>query len=121
MKHILTIDDEMGIRQILREVLTGAGYRVTDVSSAEEAMQVVREDPPDLVITDLQLEESDGFAIIAQVKEIAPATPVILLTGVLFDPAVIRRLGDEKISSYVEKTGSLARLMGEVKRLLPDK
>src|SRR6185369_13820307 len=99
MQHILTIDDEPQIREILTQVLTTNGYRVTDVESATAALAVVRDDPPDLIITDLQLEESDGFDLIEQVKRIAPATPVMLLTGVLFDPAVVKRLGEAKIAA----------------------
>jgi DNA-binding NtrC family response regulator len=116
MKHILTIDDETQIREILRQVLVTAGYRVTDVASADEALQVVQADPPDLIITDLQLEESDGFDVIAQMKQLRPQTPIILLTGVLFDPSVVKRLGEDKIAAYIEKTSSLERILGEVRK-----
>ncbi len=118
MKHILTIDDETQIREILRQVLVAAGYRVTDVASADEALQVVQQDPPDLILTDLQLEESDGFDVIAQMKQLRPQTPIILLTGVLFDPSVVKRLGEDKIAAYLEKTSSLERILGEVKKHL---
>ena len=118
-KHILTIDDEREIRELLREVLNAAGYRVTAVSSALEAMEVVRTDPPHLVITDLQLEENDGFDLADQVKVIAPQTPIILLTGVLFDPEVLSGPVGDKIAAYVEKTAPLERILREVKRLVP--
>jgi CheY-like chemotaxis protein len=118
-KHILTIDDEAQILELLREALTAAGYRVTGVSSAEEALQVVRADPPDLILTDLQLEETDGFDVIDQLKAVAPKIPIILLTAMLFDPEVIRGPVGKKIAAYVEKTASLERILGEVKRNLP--
>jgi len=116
MKHILTIDDEAAIRHILEQLLGSQGYRVTAVASAEAAMRVVRSDPPDLVVTDLQLEDSDGFAIIEDVKAIAPNIPVILLTGVLFDPASIQRFGADKIAGYVEKTAPLTEILALIKR-----
>lgn len=118
-KHILIIDDEADVRELLREVLTGAGHRATGVSTAAAAMQVVQTDPPQLVITDLQLEETDGFALIEQMKLAAPHIPVILLTGVLFDPEVMKGPISGKIAAYVEKTTSLDRIMKIVNGLLP--
>ena len=55
-KHILTVDDETEILEVLRQVFTAEGYRVTAASSASEARKVAESDPPDLIITDLQLE-----------------------------------------------------------------
>ena len=55
------VDDEEGIRELLVAFITRSGYRVTAVESPGDAQQVVQEDPPDLVISDLQLENSDGL------------------------------------------------------------
>lgn len=121
MQHILTIDDEPQIREILGQVLSSKGYRVTDAASATEALVMVRQDPPDLIITDLQLEESDGFELIDELKAIAPRTPIVLLTGVLFDPVVAQRLREQKIAAYVEKTAPLERILQEVRQALAAK
>lgn len=118
-KHILTIDDEPEIRELLHEVLTMAGHRVSGASTAAEAMAIVRTDPPDLIFTDLQLEETDGFDVIEQVKAVAPQTPIILLTGVLFDPAVMKGPAGDKIACYIEKTAPLDHILKAVKRYLP--
>lgn len=118
-KHILTVDDESQIRELLREILAASGYRVSGASSTVEAMRVVRDDPPDLIITDLQLEEGDGFDLVEQVQAVAPKLPIIMLTGVLFDPQVIRGPIGEKIAAYVEKTAPLERVLQEVRRQLP--
>lgn len=119
-KHILTVDDETEIRELLREILAASGYRVSGASSVAEAMRVVRDDPPQLVITDLQLEESDGFALVDEVKAVAPKIPIIMLTGVLFDPEVIRGPVGQKIAAYVEKTAPLERVLAEVRRQIPE-
>lgn len=121
MHHILTIDDEAAIREILHAALLSDGFRVTAVESAHEGLAVVRADPPDLIITDVQLEESDGFEFIDDVQRIAPAIPIMLLTGVLFDPATIQRLAEKKIACYLEKTVSLARILQEVRAILGKK
>ena len=76
-KHILIVDDEAEIRDLLGTFLTGQGYRVTGLATALEALRLAPSDPPDLLISDLQLEESDGLAMIDELKAKLPALPVI--------------------------------------------
>lgn len=118
-KHILTIDDEADVRELIGEALTDAGFRVTGVSTAAEALQVVHNDRPDLVITDLQLEECDGFEVAERVKAVAPQIPIVLLTGVLFDRDVVQGPVWQKIAAYVQKTTSLEQIVQTVTRHLP--
>jgi len=117
-KHILVIDDEADIRDLLARYFVSCGYRVTPVSLATEAQETVLRDPPDLIISDLQLEDMDGLEMIAKLKTGLPDVPVILLTGVLFDPHVVRENLSKKVSCYLEKTSSLASIMAAVRRLL---
>ena len=117
-KHILIIDDEATIRDLLAQFLTISEYRVTAVASAAEALKMARQDPPDLVISDLQLEDADGLEMISQLKDLVPRAPVILLTGVLFEPEVVRDVLSKKVACYLEKTSSLARILETVHELL---
>jgi two-component system OmpR family response regulator len=116
--HILIIDDEATIRDLLAQFLTVSDYRVTAVESAAAALRVVQQDPPQLIISDLQLEDADGLEMIGQFKEALPAAPVILLTGVLFEPEVVRDVLSKKVACYLEKTSSLARILETVRDLL---
>jgi CheY-like chemotaxis protein len=116
-KHILVVDDEADIRDLLKEFLGHSGYRVTAVPSAIEAQEIVERDAPNLIISDLQLEDSDGLDMIEHLKSKLPNTPMMLLTGVLFDPKVVRDTLSKKVSCYLEKTSSLARILEEVRRL----
>lgn len=116
-KHILAIDDEAPILDLLREYLSAHGFRVTTVSTAVEARRVVEADAPDLIISDLQLEETDGLHLIEQLRALIPNKPVILLTGVLFDAPVIEENLKWKVSAYVSKTAPLNLLLSEIRRL----
>ncbi len=116
--HILLVDDEAEIRDILAHCLNANGYRVTSVGSAAEAFRVNRQDPPDLIVADLQLEDADGLEMIAKLKADLPERPVILLTGVLFDPDVISGVLSDKVACYLDKTSSLAKILAAVRRLL---
>jgi DNA-binding NtrC family response regulator len=118
-RHVLVVDDEEGIRELLVEFMTRSGYRVTAVESPEDAQCVVQQDPPDLVISDLQLESSDGLEMIRKLRSGSPDIPMMLLTGVGFSPAVIRDMLSRKIvSSYVQKTCPWGEIVGEVQRLI---
>jgi CheY-like chemotaxis protein len=117
-KHIIVVDDEAVIRDLLEMFLSRSGYRVTAVSSAPEAEEVAGRDRPDLVITDLQLEDSDGLEMIDRLKALLPDTPMMLLTGVMFDPKVVRETLKKKVSCYVEKTAPLTRILAAVQDLV---
>lgn len=117
-KHILAIDDELPILDLLHEYLKGQGYRVSTACTALEARQVAQADPPQLIISDLQLEDTDGMHLIEQLRRLLPTTPVILLTGVLFDTQVVEDNLKLKISSYVSKTAPLQSLLLEIRRLI---
>lgn len=118
-KHILIVDDEEVILELLNEFLTTLGFRVSRGQSASEALRIVADDVPDLLITDLQLVDSDGLDLVARVKDKHPDMPVILLTGMLFDAGTVERNLADKISAYVSKTAPLNQLRNEIKRLLP--
>lgn len=117
-KTILHIDDEAAIREIVHDLLGSLGYQVKSVATPGEALDAMRDTAPDLIISDLQLEEADGLKTISQLLELRPRTPVILLTGVLIDPQVARDTLGKLVTSYIEKTRPLAEIMAEVRRLI---
>jgi len=119
-KHILSIDDEADIRELLSEVLTLKGYRVSTAAEPGQAKKIIKEDPPHLIIMDFQIEEGDGFVLIEEIKRMAPAIPVLLLTGAVFDRGVVRDTIEKKVASYLDKTASLSTIVAEIERLLGD-
>lgn len=116
--HILFVDDEQVIIDLVKEYLELHDYRITGVKTPHAALQVIRDDPPDLIIADLQLPDSDGLKLVAKFKKILPDVPVILLTGVWFDAETVDETLSGHISAYVSKTAPLQQLAAEVKRLL---
>ena len=117
-KHILIVDDEVNIRELLGQFLSQSGYRVTGASNTGEAQRVIAADPPQLLISDLQLEDSDGLEIIKALKISHPDMPTLLLTGVLFDPGVVLDLLSHMGTSYLHKTVTLERILTEVRHLI---
>jgi len=119
-KHILCIDDEADIRELLQEALTTRGYRVDTAAEPESAKKIVKEDPPDLIIMDFQIEEGDGFTLIEEIKKLGPKIPILLLTGAVFDRAQVRDTIEKKVSRYLDKTASLSEIMAEIEKLVGD-
>ncbi len=117
-KSILHIDDEAAIRDIVAELLKSEGYSVRSVATPGEALAAAREAMPDLIISDLQLDEADGLETIAELHKLDASTPVILLTGVLIDPKVARETVGRLVTSYIEKTRPLAEIVREVARII---
>lgn len=117
-KTILHIDDEESIRDILRELLTRQGYAVCSVSSPSEALVAARATAPDLIISDLQLDEADGLETVAKLHELRPGTPVILLTGVFIDPRIVDATLGRQVSAYIHKTQPLSSILTKVAQLI---
>ncbi len=78
---ILVIDDDMGIRFALREMLARDGYHVETAASGEEALRRIDEEPFDVVLVDLKLRGIGGMEVLAEVRRRSPDTKVIVLTG----------------------------------------
>lgn len=80
-EKILVIDDESRMCESLSELLGGSGYKVQTIQSAPAAVELLKQEPFDLVITDIKMPELTGLDILKVVKEIDPETIVILMTG----------------------------------------
>ena len=79
--RILVLDDEAIVLKRLGPALEKAGYTVEVFSRSADAFNRVREADFDIVITDLKMEGLDGLQFLTGVKERAPATEVIVITG----------------------------------------
>lgn len=82
-ERILVIDDDQLVRQTLTDSLQAAGYRVTAIGSANEALVVFTAEPDrfDLVLTDLTMPRMSGTELASRLKKLRPQTPILLMTG----------------------------------------
>lgn len=80
---VLVVDDEIIIRESLAEFLQNEGYHVLTASTAEEALQLIRDsaDPVDVVLCDVQLPGMDGLALLNAIKRESPETLVLMITA----------------------------------------
>ena len=80
-EKIVIIDDEKRMCESLTTLLEGSGYRVASFQRSIEAVDLIRAEKVDLVITDIKMPEMDGLEILNAVKQIDEGIPVILMTG----------------------------------------
>lgn len=82
---VLAVDDDDDTRELLRVVLEDAGAKAVTADSAEAALSLYRVAPPDIIVSDMRLGSSDGYAFIAAIREYNREyrgfTPAIALTG----------------------------------------
>jgi two-component system response regulator GlrR len=80
-EHVLVVDDDPDLLQLLSMRLRAASYRVTAVDSAEAALAQLAMERPHLVLSDVQLPGRDGLALFNEIRALHPSLPVILLTA----------------------------------------
>jgi DNA-binding NtrC family response regulator len=81
--RVLVVDDELLIRWSLGEALRAAGYTVVEGRDANEARRAIGDGarPPDVVVLDYRLPDSNDLALLTTIRREAPGTPVILMTA----------------------------------------
>ena len=113
---ILVVDDEPAILDVLTYNLEKAHYRVLQARNGEEALDLAREETPDLIILDLMLPGLDGFEVCRTLRQ-EGEVPIIMLTAL--DEEVDRVVGLELgADDYVVKPFSMRELMARVKSVL---
>lgn len=78
---ILGIDDQEVIRELLSNIISRMGHKITTVETGQEALRLFRQESFDLVIAEAGLPDISGWSISEQVKKHSPRTPVIILSG----------------------------------------
>ncbi len=81
MARILIIDDESQIRSMLRLMLERVGYEVIEAADGLEGIRQYRDNPADLIITDLIMPNKDGIGMIIELKKEFPKVKIIAMSG----------------------------------------
>jgi two-component system response regulator PilR (NtrC family) len=79
--RVLVVDDEQSMRDLLAIMLRQAGYEVVVADGGEAAIETLKRDSFDLVVTDLRMRKADGLAVLKATKEISPRTVVLVVTA----------------------------------------
>ena len=111
--RILVIDDEPQITRVLRAALSAQGYDVRTANDPEEGLQVFKEWPPDLVVTDLMMPGLSGVDVTRAIRTRSP-TPILILSVRDHERSKVEAL-DAGADDYVTKTFSIQELLARVR------
>jgi DNA-binding NtrC family response regulator len=118
MANILVVDDEMGIRELLNEILSDEGHVVYSAENAQQARTVRDQLQPDLVLLDIWMPDTDGVTLLKEwAKDDKLTMPVIMMSGhATIDTAVeATRIG---ACNFLEKPIALQKLLKTVGQAL---
>jgi two-component system, OmpR family, KDP operon response regulator KdpE len=111
--RILIVDDEPQIRRVLRVALIASGYEVLDARSGEEALDRVRDVPPDLILLDMNLPGISGLETCREIRSTS-TVPIVMLS--------VRNSGKDKVSAldagaddYVTKPFDMTELLARIR------
>ncbi|MBM0065821.1 response regulator [Alkalicoccobacillus gibsonii] len=81
MKKLLVVDDQYGIRVLLNEILQKDGYAVYQAANGVQALSIVKEENPELILLDMKIPGMDGLEILRRIKVTHPDIKVIMMTA----------------------------------------
>jgi two-component system, OmpR family, KDP operon response regulator KdpE len=116
MHQVLVVEDDQGIRDVLRVLLGTENYRVVEAQTAERAQVEARSHKPDLMLVDLGLPDGSGLEVIRRVREWS-SLPVIVLSARTMEEQKIAAL-DAGADDYITKPFSAPELLARVRAAL---
>jgi two-component system response regulator PilR (NtrC family) len=81
MANLLIVDDELGMRQFLTHLFQREGHTVRLAENGREAMTMIREQPPDLIISDIRMPDMNGVDLLRAARELLPEVEIIMMTA----------------------------------------
>ena len=79
--RVLIVDDDAAVRTVLRRILDGAGYEITEAADAFQALDRLDSHPSDAVLLDIKMPGMDGFGLLQNLQQRELKIPVVILTG----------------------------------------
>jgi DNA-binding response OmpR family regulator len=122
MSHILIVDDDSDIKNLMEFFLKKKGYEVTTASDGNKALEVLESVTPDLIIIDMLMPGMDGVRTIEEMNKSAQnrEIPVIMVSGARDEMDLMKGLLQRSIQ-YIEKPFSHDKLLTIIEQMLQEK
>jgi excisionase family DNA binding protein len=117
---VLVVDDDPGVRQVVRANLEAEGYAVREAGSADEGLASLEEEPPDLLLLDVMMPEVDGWEMLRRVQERfgVGAIPVLVFSGTVEERTVADATA-RGARGFLGKPFDLQQLIDQAKQIAP--
>jgi two-component system response regulator VicR len=121
-KHILCIEDEPEMIDLIRLILGRRGFDVIGAAGGREGLEKVRQEPPDLILLDLMMPDMDGWEVYQQIKadDKTKEIPVIVVTAKAQSIDKVLGLHIAKVDDYIAKPFSPQDLLNSVDKVFGD-
>lgn len=118
-KHILCIEDEPEMIDLIRLILSRRGFNVVGAAGGKEGLEKARQNPPDLILLDLMMPDMDGWEVYQQIKadDRTKKVPVIVVTAKAQSIDKVLGLHIAKVDDYIAKPFSPQELMESVDKV----
>ncbi len=113
---ILVIDDDAAVTDLLSLLLKSQGFEVAATNNSGDGLNMIRENPPDLVVLDLMMPDVDGWEVCRAVRAFSQV-PIIILSA-LNDPSMIASVLDAGADDYLTKPTPSRVLVAHINRLV---
>jgi len=123
VKHILCIEDEPEMIDLIRLILGRRGFKVSGAAGGKAGLQAVRDELPDLVLLDLMMPDMDGWEVYQQMKadDSTRQIPVIVVTARAQSIDKVLGIHIAKVDDYIAKPFSPQELLTSVEKVLGQK
>jgi len=115
---VLVVDDDAGLRQLIRVNLEAAGYSVRQAESVAAALEAIDDDAPQLVLLDVVMPGADGWELLRRLEERHGSIPVIMYSG-LVDERLAEAATERGASGFLGKPFDPAELVARARQLAP--
>jgi excisionase family DNA binding protein len=117
--RVLVVDDDAGMRAYLRTEFEDDGYTVREAASADEGMAALEEEPPDVILLDVEMPKVDGWEMLRHVREHhgVEAIPVVMYSGKT-DPDTVKDAEARGAQAFVGKPFDPEQLLASTRRIL---
>lgn len=113
---LLVVEDDREMRSLICDELWDLGLQIKEAADGDEALQMVLDSPPDLILTDLRMP-AGGFDYVARLRTLAPACPIILMTA-FGDSKTKAEALQRGVAAYFDKPVRMQELRSAIKQLL---
>ncbi len=119
-RRVLIVDDDPAVRQLCQRILQ-AVYQVTAAASGAEALDALRQQTFDLLLTDLKMPQMDGYTLIDEVKKLHPSLPIVAMTGFLTGEMEQRWKAGRPVADVLRKPFTPPEVLTMVERVLSER